>query len=952
MAYLLFFDFSFDTDFCVFLPNAYIAKKQNQSWYVYKKATADILSGLSDFSLQPEEKEVLNLTNLLQRTILLQKFIKKGSSIELMYKNMQQKQLIQKYIEENSAKMLEIIVDRGLFMTLGCDTKDEISKQFVKHSSNILEPFLEFEKNDIGITYHLFLIDQKVQIKPSDHRIELLNNEKAWIVIDKKLVKVAHIKAQHLKPFLNKNDVFIPEKLVGEYFDKFLKEILKKVDISAKGFEIRLKNEVKSTKLHLINDFFANHYKISLEFDYENYSFYSSQNKKTYSKLEVQPDNTLVIYNYKRNPLEEERKSKILQQIGFEEENGLYFLKKENAFASFFHLIECKEELLSEGFFFDSIQIENKKIQVQKAELIFSQTSDKNDWFDLDIIVKQGDNSFHFKHLVQNIRENNPVFHLPDGSVFIIPEAWFSRYGTLVKFVKVQDGKLQLPKNNYALLNQIPELQPKNLNQNITYTPSPHLKATLRPYQQEGVKWLLEHHYNGLGACLADDMGLGKTLQTIALLVDVHDRLPEIEIENPTDLFDLGRKEKESLKTLVILPSSLVFNWYDEAKRFAPHLRCTKYVGNDRKNKSNRLLNYDIVFTSYPIVLRDAKLFQKKDFRYVILDESQRIKNKNSQIFKVINQIKATHKISLSGTPIENSLGDLWAQMQFINPNILGSFSHFNNYFKHGIEKRKDPVVLEELKTIISPFLLRRTKEQVLDDLPEMTEQITYCELSEEQEKWYESEKSKVRNQLLQIDGKVSQFNALNMLMRLRQISNHPKLIDKESEIMSGKYEEVIYYLDLLLKSSQKALIFSSFISHLAIFEQWCEEKGVRYAKLTGSVPTEERKKEVEAFQTDKSVQFFFISLKAGEVGLNLTEASHVLLLDPWWNPFSEKQAIARAHRLGQKNKVHVVRFVSKNTIEEKIINLQQTKKELSQSIVDENSILNEIIENIQTYLD
>ena len=306
----------------------------------------------------------------------------------------------------------------------------------------------------------------------------------------------------------------------------------------------------------------------------------------------------------------------------------------------------------------------------------------------------------------------------------------------------------------------------------------------------------------------------------------------------------------------------------------------------------------------------------------------------------------------MSGTPIENSLSDLWSQMQFINPNILKSYASFYKNYEVEISKKKNTQALEELKTIISPFLLRRTKEQVLDDLPEMEEQIIYCPMSEAQHKWYETEKSKVRNQLLQINEPITEFNTLNMLMRLRKISLHPKLVDKESKIASGKYEEVINYMEELLQSSRKALIFSSFVSHLALYEEWCNKKGIKYAKLTGETPSFERKNQVEMFQNNPSISFFFISLKAGEVGLNLTQASYVLLLDPWWNPFSEKQAIGRAHRIGQQNKVNVIRFVSKDTIEEKIIKLQKSKRELSENIIDENHIIKEVMEQIDSLLE
>ena len=426
------------------------------------------------------------------------------------------------------------------------------------------------------------------------------------------------------------------------------------------------------------------------------------------------------------------------------------------------------------------------------------------------------------------------------------------------------------------------------------------------------------------------------------MLIAVHDTYPLKQTDFPTDIFQLGQMQREPLKALIVLPSSLIFNWYEEIKRFTPDLRCTQYIGNDWKTKVRRLLNYDIVLTSYPILTRDIALLEKHLFSLIILDESQRIKNKNSQVFKAIDRLQGTHRFSLSGTPIENSLSDLWAQMQFINPNILGTFAQFSKYFLPEIQKKHNPIALEELKTIINPFLLRRTKEQVLQDLPDMEEQIIYCPMSDLQGKWYEQEKSKVRNALLQVAPQGKNIHSLNMLMRLRQISNHPQLVDPKSDIPSGKYEEVVSCLEQLLLSAQKALIFSSFTSHLEIYQRWCDEQKIKYALLTGATALPDRKVQVERFQKDKEVPFFFISLKAGEVGLNLTAASYVLLLDPWWNPFAERQAIARAHRLGQEQKVNVIRFVSQHTLEEKIIRLQQHKRELSEHIIEEDTLMKE----------
>ncbi|MFY8187884.1 MAG: DEAD/DEAH box helicase, partial [Flavobacterium sp.] len=304
---------------------------------------------------------------------------------------------------------------------------------------------------------------------------------------------------------------------------------------------------------------------------------------------------------------------------------------------------------------------------------------------------------------------------------------------------------------------------------------------------------------------------------------------------------------------------------------------------------------------------------------------------------------------------IENSLIDLWIQMQFINPNLLGSYAFFDQHFKKLIEKNKDEEAVKALKLLIEPYLLRRTKTEVLQDLPELTEQIFYSKMAKEQSKRYEEEKSKVRNYLIenklhpqQASGGGASLSVLNALLRLRQLSNHPKLLGLEAN--SGKFEDVSAYLETLIRSGQKVLIFSSFTSHLKIYTDWCAQQGHAYSLLTGETALKKREQEVNRFEHQDDCLLFFISLKAGGTGLNLTSVSYVLILDPWWNPFPELQAIGRAHRIGQTQQVHVVRFIAQQTIEEKINLLQASKKELSDSLL-EAQINATIIEKIDYLL-
>ncbi|WP_051477587.1 DEAD/DEAH box helicase [Aquimarina pacifica] len=532
-----------------------------------------------------------------------------------------------------------------------------------------------------------------------------------------------------------------------------------------------------------------------------------------------------------------------------------------------------------------------------------------------------------------------------------------SRYKKLSNFSDIEGDTVRVKKNNYPILKEIIPSQEIELEEitKTKYQTSSLLKATLRPYQEQGVQWLVQHYNHGLGACLADDMGLGKTLQTIAMLVFTKEQLTPNEDEIKRiqfDLFDEPLAIKTFLKVLIILPSSLMFNWVQELQKFAPHLTIIKYLGSDRKKIAPYLETYDIVLTTYATASNDISVLEKIDFKYLILDESQQIKNKNSKVFQAISKIHASNKISLSGTPIENSLSDLWSQMQFINPGMLGSFPFFKEHFKTPIEKHQNQERIQELKELIDPFILRRTKEEVAKDLPALSEQVIYTEMLPDQEKQYESEKSIARNVLLGIDPvSINKINIINTLTKLRQLANHPQLINNTSENQSGKFKDVTNYLDILVKSKKKVLIFSSFVSHLAIYESWSKQNDIPFVCLTGQTKSDDREKVVHEFQNNDNISLFFISLKAGGVGLNLTQASYVILLDPWWNPFIEKQAIARAHRIGQAQNVIVTRFITKDTIEEKILRLQEQKKNLSNDIIEVNTVPDFVETNLESLL-
>ena len=958
------FDISFEKRLNTYIPTAYIVGHSDAITYLDKKASPEVLQsfGVILENLDTNTRKVLSICEALKPEIIFKKFSKNSKSsknIEDLLKDSKLEFGIRQFVKTNLDQFYASVSqdDFPLSLNLGKEKDFRISRIAAKNPP--LETSLEFDKHENGISYTLLLKDETTTFHPSNTTITLLLDEPGWLVAHHKLYFLKDINTKKITPFLTKKSIEIPSKLVSDYFEKFIKDIAKKADIKASGFAVELKDKITSCSLHLVHDFFKNTYFLNLLFDYDGYSFDNSKPKKIHSEIDTRNLNEIKVIQYKRTSEEALFENKLLEIGLIKTENGLFGLspkeEKQDPYATIQWVIENQEILESSGFSVKDLKIDSKKIDTNKVNIQFSNEI-KSDWFDIKMTVVCEEFEFSFSEIIENIKSRNRLFLLPNGNYFLIPLEWMTLYGPMAKLAKVQNGNLTLPKSNFAVLGDIPELKDSiNLKGEIEYQPSSLVKATLRPYQIEGVKWLLEHYNNGLGACLADDMGLGKTLQTLTTLVAVQEQLDFEKAENvQLDLF--GNEipvAKEYLKALIVLPSSLVFNWYNEARKFTPHFRRVQYIGNDRKLLSKKLEKYDVIFTSYAVISRDISILEKYNFRYLILDESQYIKNKNSKIFKAINQIKASHKISLSGTPIENSLDDLWSQMQFINPNILGSYSFFAENYKLPIEKKQDESSLLELKNLINPFILRRTKEQVLKDLPELSEQIFYCEMEPEQEKLYEEEKSKARNSLLKTDGSgVDKINIINTLMRLRQLSNHPKMIDSKSEMDSGKYIAVTRYLETLVQSNQKTIVFSSFVSNLNFYKSWCKENKIDFCELTGETPLKEREYQVSRFQNQEKPLLFFISLKAGGVGLNITKASYVVFLDPWWNPFSEKQGIGRAHRIGQMNKVNVIRFIAKNTVEEKIIRLQESKKLLADSLLDENYISTEIEENLNFILE
>ena len=551
----------------------------------------------------------------------------------------------------------------------------------------------------------------------------------------------------------------------------------------------------------------------------------------------------------------------------------------------------------------------------------------KNNWFEIEGEVKINENLvLSMKDLSGLLNENTKNFiELSDGQFIAITEKLRKHLQSLSA---VLDDQNRLHNLRSGILEEFSE-ELENFKADKAWKDHlakikaaqkfiPELPATfeadLRPYQVEGYEWLSRLANWGVGACLADDMGLGKTLMALAILVE--------------------RAEKGA--ALVVAPVSVCRNWVKEAMRFAPTLNFQIFGGGDRKSAVESLEKYDVLVTSYNLLQAEEELFTSQNFATIVLDEAQAIKNRNTKRSKTVMNLQGDFRLITTGTPIENHLGELWNLFNFINPGLLGKHEFFNEKFALPIEKTKDENARKTLQKLIKPFTLRRRKNQVLDDLPAKTEIVLTVEMSSEERAFYESIRREALEKIESTDGaaKDKRFRILAELTRLRLACCHPKLVNENVPISSSKLELFGETLEELLENKHKALVFSQFVKHLKIVREYLDEKGISYQYLDGSTPPNVRQERIDDFQRGIG-DVFLISLKAGGTGLNLTAADYVIHLDPWWNPAVEDQATDRVHRIGQQRPVTVYRLVTENTVEEKILKLHETKRDLADSLLD-----------------
>jgi superfamily II DNA or RNA helicase len=571
------------------------------------------------------------------------------------------------------------------------------------------------------------------------------------------------------------------------------------------------------------------------------------------------------------------------------------------------------------------------------------------DWFDVHGGASFDGQEVPLPTLLAALRRGQNLVPLGDGTFGLLPEEWLKKYATLAGVGTPEGDHLRFRRTQVGLLDALLAEQPEarfdarfvrardRLRQFQGIAPAEPpagFQGQLRGYQRDGLGWLHFLREFGFGGCLADDMGLGKTVQVLALL------------EARRELRTAPRKRRRPPPSLVVVPRSLVFNWKQEAARFAPKLRVLDHTGIGRRKAGEHFADCDVILTTYGTLRRDIVDLKDHQFDYAVLDEAQAIKNASSQSAKAARLIRAEHRLALSGTPVENHLGELWSLFEFLNPGMLGKAAETG---KTGLGLR---TAGDETRSLLSralrPFILRRTKMQVAKDLPEKSEQTIYCDLEPAQRKLYDELREHYRSSLLgrvARDGiKRSKIQILEALLRLRQAACHPGLIDKarRSGEPSAKLDVLLPQLREVFDEGHKTLVFSQFTSMLAIVKQRMDDEGIPYAYLDGR--TRDRQARVERFQNDPECKVFLISLKAGGLGLNLTAADYIFLLDPWWNPAVESQAIDRAHRIGQSRPVFAYRLIARDTVEEKVLELQAQKRALADAIITaDNSLIRDL---------
>ena len=782
------------------------------------------------------------------------------------------------------------------------------------------------EQTNNHYRFHPYFVRDKEEVRV-DNNIKILTTRPIWFYRNGKLYSCPFpFSYDYLKSFVEEG---LAITLPRDEYQTFISEYLAKLPIFPylefpEGIAVQELTEVTGKRIYLeeIDDQLV--VTLSSLYDKVEVPF----NQPTEQFLHYEKKSNQIIRVRRNREVEENIRNIVIDSNIMEDTPGLFYTSWESALE---WLFDGLPSLVDQGFeVMGEESLTKLKVNRGKPKIGISLSSDI-DWFDLELSIEFDGVPLTLAELKKALQQQKRFVKLKNGSIARLPEKLIQKFQYLVEFgqpetasIRFQDHHLSfvdkiLDEADTRHLDQLSERKIKKLEKfkKIKEYPLPaNLIGELRDYQRAGYNWLNFLKEFSFGGCLADDMGLGKTVQTLTLLQN--------EINN------------KKVPNLIVAPTSVLFNWQREIEKFTPEIDFMLHYGTKRTRDARRLRKKALILTTYGHLRRDITFLKDIHFHYVVLDESQNIKNPQSDTAQAARNLHSSHRLTLTGTPVENNTMELWSQFAFLSPGLLGGQSFFKENFMRPIEKDQNVETASTLKKIIFPFILRRTKEEVVKELPPKIENIIYSPMSDEQQEIYDKVRDSYKNTIInEISSKglgKSTMRVLEGLTKLRQIAGHPTLIDQSFENESGKFEALKLMIEEIVSENHKVLVFSQFVKMLTVMRDYLDSEAIEYAYLDGS--TKDRESAVNSFQENDDIKIFLISLKAGGVGLNLTAADYVIHYDPWWNPAVEMQAIDRAHRIGQTKKVFAYKLITKDSVEEKILQLQDKKKSLVKELI------------------
>jgi non-specific serine/threonine protein kinase len=914
---------------------------QENMEFLGKVEHIDLSKYVPTTELVTEDISLMNAVRKLQRSEL-DKYVSRNSPFSGIWENIIYSEeeglpaettlLIDEYLHPKIVKLFAEHAERTLFLKL-LPGKSFTTANLVKVGigSGRMKPGLQvaLEKKHATITPVAFIEEWDIELTANEWSSALLalfNDQLyCWNSLEDLEAITAFIPERNRKISLSKWPEFLEREVLPfarKYkvdFDKFLM-----TELFNGEPEIKLQLQEKNEYLVFTPVFLYQGYEV----------------KYTDKETIFLPENGKI----KMIKRDQEKERDFVKKLGSLHSN---FINTENSF----NLVLKGTEVLRNNWFFlfvDAMKefqvpvigfevLKNYRFNTAKPQTRI-QISNGVDWFDAKVEIIFGDQKVSIEEIKRALNNKQQIVQLNDGTLGILPDEWLKKYSLLFRVGEGKTDQLRLSKYHLSVIdelyNNIDETEVmikleekyerlRSFNRINEVDPPTQLAEILRPYQVAGYHWLNYLTEVGWGGILADDMGLGKTIQALSSLQRFRDN-------------------NESMTAIVVCPTTLMFNWENEIKKFTPKLTYRIHHGGERIRDKKIFVDHDVIITTYGTLRSDIKFMLETNFDYIVLDESQAIKNPQSKVTKAACLLNAKNRLCMSGTPLQNNTFDIYAQMNFLNPGMLGSVEYFRNEFATPIDKFGEREHKEHLKKLLFPFILRRTKEQVAKDLPEKTETILFCEMEEEQRNIYDAYRNDYRDKILGVIKEQgiqkSQLTILQGLMKLRQICDSPAIMNESEQMpnVSVKLDELSREITENI-GNHKALVFSQFLGMLGLIREKLTELGVKFEYFDGSTSAVDREKAIQSFQKNDEVRVFLISLKAGGVGLNLTAADYVYIVDPWWNPAVEQQAIDRTHRIGQTKNIFAYRMICKDTIEDKILQLQDKKRALAKDLVSDD---------------